>query len=149
MSLNKAILIGNVGKEPEIRRTESNTIANLTLATTEKWTDRSGNKQEKTEWHSVVVFGKGAEFVEKYISKGTQVCVEGKIRYESYDKDGEKKYVTRIYSDSIQTLGGKKEEAKEEAGRPAPAARLEQQPAPQAAPQEEGFEGNGEDDLPF
>lgn len=141
MSVNKAVLLGNIGKDPEVRRTNNNTIANLTLATSEKWTDKQGNRQEKTEWHSIVVFNKTAEFVEKFVGKGTQVYVEGKIRNESYEKDGEKKYVTRIYADIIQILSGGKKDGNNN-----------QAPSNQSAPKPVGgpeyFEPE-DDDLPF
>lgn len=105
MSINKVIILGNVGKDPEVRNANSTKVVTLTVATSEKWTDRKGEKQERTEWHSVVFFGKSAEFVEKYVRKGLTVYVEGKIRTESYEKDGSKKFVTRIYADSIQLVG--------------------------------------------
>src|SRR5512136_642762 len=97
-SVNKVILIGNLGRDPEIRYTQSGEpIANFTLATNESWTDKSGQKQERTEWHRVEVFGKTAQIVRDYLSKGRQVYIEGMIRYDEYtDKDGNKKNTTRI-----------------------------------------------------
>jgi single-strand DNA-binding protein len=97
-SLNKVTLIGNVGKDPEIRYTQSgDPIANFSLATSEKWTDKSGQKQEKTEWHRVEVFGKTAQIVRDYVTKGKPVYIEGSIRYDEYtDKDGIKRNVTKI-----------------------------------------------------
>ena len=97
-SVNKVILIGNLGKDPEMRYTQSGEpIANFSLATSENWTDKSGQKQERTEWHRVEVFGKTAQVVRDYCQKGKQVYLEGSIRYDEWtDKDGNKKYMTKI-----------------------------------------------------
>lgn len=97
-SVNKVVLIGNLGKDPEIRYTQGgDPIANFSLATSEAWTDKSGQKQERTEWHRVEVFGKTAQVVRDYCSKGKQVYIEGSIRYDEWtDKDGNKKYMTKI-----------------------------------------------------
>jgi len=97
-SLNKVILIGNLGRDPEIRYTQSGEpIANFSLATSESWNDKSGQKQERTEWHRVEVFGKTAQIVRDYLTKGRQVYLEGQIRYEEWtDKDGNKRNTTRI-----------------------------------------------------
>jgi single-strand DNA-binding protein len=97
-SLNKVILIGNLGKDPEIRYTQAGEpIANFSLATSERWTDKSGQKQEKTEWHRVEVFGKTAQIVRDYCSKGKQVYLEGSIKYDEWtDKDGNKRNMTKI-----------------------------------------------------
>ena len=98
-SVNKVILIGNVGRDPEIRYTQSgDPIANFSLATSENWTDKSGQKQEKTEWHKVVVFGKQAKVVQDYVTKGKPLYVEGAISYGDYvNKDGNKVYTTEIH----------------------------------------------------
>ncbi len=97
-SVNKVILIGNLGRDPEIRYTQSGEpIANFTLATNESWTDKSGQKQERTEWHRVEVFGKTAQIVRDYLSKGRQVYLEGSIKYDEWtDKDGNKRNTTKI-----------------------------------------------------
>ena len=97
-SLNKVILIGNLGKDPEIRYTQSGEpIANFSLATSERWTDKSGQKQERTEWHRVEVFGKTAQIVRDYCTKGKQVYIEGSIKYDEWtDKDGNKRNMTKI-----------------------------------------------------
>jgi single-strand DNA-binding protein len=97
-SVNKVILIGNLGRDPEIRYTQGGEpIANFSLATSEKWTGKDGQKQERTEWHRVEVFGKSAQVVRDYLSKGRSVYVEGQIRYEDWtDKDGNKRNSTRI-----------------------------------------------------
>ena len=97
-SVNKVILIGNLGRDPEIRYTQSGEpIANFTLATNEVWNDKSGQKQERTEWHRVEVFGKTAQVVRDYVTKGRPVYIEGSIRYDEWtDKDGNKRNTTRI-----------------------------------------------------
>lgn len=97
-SVNKVILIGNLGRDPEIRYTQSGEpIANFSLATSESWNDRNGQRQERTEWHRVEVFGKTAQVVRDYLSKGRQVYLEGMVRYEEWtDKDGNKRNTTRI-----------------------------------------------------
>jgi single-strand DNA-binding protein len=97
-SVNKVILIGNVGRDPEIRFTQAGEpIANFTLATNEVWNDKSGQKQERTEWHRVEVFGKTAQVVRDYVTKGRPIYIEGSIRYEEWtDKDGNKRNTTRI-----------------------------------------------------
>jgi single-strand DNA-binding protein len=97
-SVNKVILIGNLGRDPEIRYTQSGEpIANFSLATSENWTDKGGQKQERTEWHRVEVFGKTAQVVRDYCTKGKPVYIEGSIRYEEWtDKDGNKRNTTKI-----------------------------------------------------
>jgi single-strand DNA-binding protein len=97
-SVNKVILIGNLGRDPEIRYTQQGEpIANFSLATSENWTDKSGQRQERTEWHRVEVFGKTAQVVRDYLSKGRPVYIEGSIRYDEYtDKEGNKKNSTKI-----------------------------------------------------
>lgn len=102
-SLNKVQLIGNLGRDPEIRYTNDNrAIANLTIATTESWNDKKGGRQDKTEWHRVVVFGKLAEVIEKYVKKGDKVYFEGKLQTRQWtDKDGQERYTTEIVVDSF------------------------------------------------
>ncbi|MBE9467418.1 MAG: single-stranded DNA-binding protein [Bacteroidetes bacterium] len=110
MAVNKVILLGNVGKDPEVRHLESGaTVANFTLATSEKYTNKNGEKVETTEWHNIVVWRKLAEIVEKYVKKGNQIYLEGKITTRSYEKDNETKYFTEIVANSLQMLGSKKE----------------------------------------
>jgi single-strand DNA-binding protein len=114
-SVNRVILIGNLGRDPEIRYTQGGEpIANFSLATNEAWTDRSGQKQERTEWHRVEVFGKAAQVVRDYLSKGRQVYVEGSIRYDEWtDKDGNKRNTTKIHiggpNSRLVLLGGRGE----------------------------------------
>lgn len=107
--INKVILLGNVGKDPEVRHLEGGgVVANFTLATSEKFRDKSGLMQERTEWHNIVCWGPSADRAEKYVRKGTQLYIEGKIRTRNYDaKDGSKRYVTEIYVDVMQLLGKK------------------------------------------
>jgi single stranded DNA-binding protein (ssb) len=106
MSFNKVILIGNVGKDPEVRHLESGTtVASFTLATTEKYKDKNGVLQDQTEWHNIVCWRNLAELSEKYITKGSQIFVEGKIRTRSWtDQAGVKKYTTEIVADNIRLL---------------------------------------------
>ena len=108
-SVNKVTLIGNVGKDPEIRYTQSGEpIANFSLATSESWTDKSGQKQEKTEWHRVVLFGRQAEIAGEYLKKGRSVYIEGRLQTRKYtDKDGVEKYSTEIVGDRMQLLGSR------------------------------------------
>lgn len=110
MSLNKVMLIGNLGRDPEVRHLESGTVnATFTLATSERYRDRTtGETKEQTEWHNIVCWRQLAEFSENYLKKGTQVFVEGKLRSRSYtDQNGNVRYVTEIVADSIQLLGRK------------------------------------------
>ena len=108
MSVNKVFLVGNLGRDPELRFTQGGrAVAKFPLATTEAWTDAGGSRQERTEWHNVVVWGKQAETCGQYLAKGRQVFVEGSIRSRSYDdRDGNKRYVTEIIGQRIQFLGG-------------------------------------------
>ncbi len=97
-SLNKVMLIGNLGRDPEVRSTQSgDKVANLSIATSERWSDRDGNRQEKTEWHRVVIFGKVAEVAERYLKKGSKVLIEGKLQTRKWtDQTGAEKYTTEI-----------------------------------------------------
>lgn len=123
MSLNKVMLIGNVGRDPEIRYTGAdksdsrNKVASFTLATSERYRDRNGEQRENTEWHNIVVWGVQATTVENYVKKGTQLYVEGKIRSRSYDdKTGVKRYITEIVVDNLQLLGRRGDNADAAAG---------------------------------
>ncbi|MCU0933637.1 MAG: single-stranded DNA-binding protein [Thiobacillaceae bacterium] len=108
-SVNKVILIGNLGRDPEIRYMPSgDAVANLRIATTDKFKDRGGEQQEVTEWHSVAFFGKQAEICGQYLKKGSQVYVEGSLRTRKWqDKDGNDRYTTEIRGDRMQMLGGR------------------------------------------
>jgi single-strand DNA-binding protein len=108
-SVNKVIIIGNLGKDPEMRYMPSgDAIANLRIATTDKFKDRNGEMQEATEWHSVAFFGKTAEICGQYLKKGSQLYVEGSLRTRKWqDKDGNDRYTTEIRGDRMQMLGGR------------------------------------------
>ena len=108
--INKAILIGNLGRDPEIRYTQSGlAVANFSIATSEKWKDKnSGEWQERTEWHRIVAFGKLGEICGEYLSKGRQVYIEGRIQTREWeDKDGNKRYTTEIVANEMKMLGPK------------------------------------------
>ncbi len=140
MSVNKVILVGNVGKDPEIRYLEKEVaVANFTLATTERAITLQNGTQipERTEWHNIVAWRGLATIAEKYIKKGSQIYVEGKIQTRSYEKDGIKRYVTDIYAENIMLLGKKPETG-------------ETHPTSVAAPQTDmQVPPPAEDDLPF
>ena len=108
MSVNKVILVGRLGQNPEVRYTPSGAaVANFSVATNESWTDKSGQKQERTEWHKVVVWGKLAELCSQYLAKGRQVYLEGRLQTRQWqDKDGQTKYTTEIQAQTVQFLGG-------------------------------------------
>ena len=148
MSVNKVILIGNVGKDPEVRYLDKNVaVANFPLATTEKgYTMANGTVvPDRTEWHNIVVWRGLAEFTEKYVKKGSQLFIEGKIKTRSYDdKAGNKRYITEIYGDTLQLLG-KRESTGDATNHSAQAA---QEPAVAAEPFDVPAP-EGADDLPF
>ncbi|MDQ8158189.1 MAG: single-stranded DNA-binding protein [Gemmatimonadota bacterium] len=163
-SLNKAILIGNVGGDPEIRTVGSGTrVAQFSLATSRNWTDQSGAKQEKTEWHRCVVWnsarGSGlADVVEKYVKKGEKIYVEGEIEYRQWqDKDGQTRYTTEIKVKELMLLGGRPGGGGEDMDGPprraTSSARPKSAAAPTAGKEEFGdFPGaleDEDDDLPF
>ena len=117
MSLNKVMLIGNVGRDPEIRYLEGNSqgggtkVATFTLATTERYRDRNGELRENTEWHNIVAWRQTADVVERFVKKGTQLYIEGRLRTRSYtDQQGIKKYTTEINADNLQLLGRRQDE---------------------------------------
>jgi single-strand DNA-binding protein len=151
MSVNKVILVGNLGKDPELRYTPSGAaVATFSLATSERYKDKSGEQQEKTEWHNIVAWRQLAEICGKYLHKGKQVYIEGRIQTRSYDdRDGNKKYITEIVADQMQMLG----RVGEENGgysRPAGESRPSR-PAAQSQTREEYAEPpfNPDDDIPF
>jgi len=138
-SVNKAILIGNLGADPELRYTPSGSaVANFNIATTEKWRDKDGQMQEKTEWHRIILWARQAEVAKEYLRKGSSVYIEGRIQNRSYeDKEGVKRYVTEIVGQRMQLLGGR--------GGGAPS-----EPGSSEAPPEPPNNLDGEDDdLPF
>jgi single-strand DNA-binding protein len=106
-SVNKVILVGNLGADPELKYTPSSRpLCNLRIATTDVFKDKSGQRQEKTEWHRVTVWGDQAENCNKYLSKGRSVYIEGRLQTRSYDKDGQKHYATDVVADRVVFLGG-------------------------------------------
>ncbi len=149
MSVNKAIIIGRLGKDPETRyMTNGEAVTNVSLATSETWKDKSGEKQEKTEWHNLVFYRRLAEVAGEYLRKGSQVYVEGKIQTRKWqDKEtGKDRYTTEIIVNEMQMLGskqgGEQHESSEPAARPAPAAKP-------AAPASGGAFDHFDDDIPF
>ena len=110
-SVNKVILLGNLGRDPETRYTTGgDAVTNLRIATSEQWKDKAGEKQERTEWHSVVLFGRQAEVAGEYLKKGRSVYIEGRLQTRKYtDKEGVEKYPTEIVADRMQLIGGARE----------------------------------------
>ncbi len=145
--VNKVILVGNLGRDPEIRYTPSGSaVASVTIATSEQWKDKqTGEKQERTEWHNVTFFGRLAEIVGEYLKKGSQVYVEGSLRTEKWqDKNGNDRYTTKVIASEMQMLGsrsGGTASYNQDAG--ASPSRPASQPAPATA--DTGFD----DDIPF
>ena len=119
MSVNKAILVGRLGADPEIRFTGTGrAVCNFRIATDSVWKDRDGNRQKNTEWHQIVVWGQQAETCSKYLSKGREVFIEGEIRTRSWEKDGVKRYTTEIVAQQVRFLGGAGDRAPRDAGSP-------------------------------
>lgn len=140
MSLNKILLIGNAGRTPDIRAVGDTKVASFTLATTERYRGKDGNVREETEWHNIAVWGKLADVVEKYVDKGTQLYVEGRIKTEKYtDAQGVEKYAVKVIASSLQLLGKKE-------GGSAPAA---QQTTQRTTPIVDGVVEPDDSDLPF
>lgn len=147
-SVNKVILVGNLGADPELKHTPSNrAVCNLRIATTETWKDKGGAKQEKTEWHRVTVWGDMADNCAKYLSKGRSVYIEGRLETRSYDKDGQKHYATDIVASNVVFLGGGGERSEGEGRRSGggggvyDASRNVEQPPSGGPP--------ADDDIPF
>lgn len=145
MSINKVILVGNVGKDPEIRHLDSGVaVATFPLATSETYVAKNGEKVTSTEWHNIVLWRGLAEVAEKYVRKGRQLYIEGRIRTRSYDdKDGQKKYITEIYGDVLKLLGTR------EGTQGVPAEASQKPEFRQPVIEEPDIQGEGEDDLPF
>jgi single-strand DNA-binding protein len=139
MSVNKAILIGRLGKDPDLRYTPGGrAVASFSLATSERWTGADGQRNESTTWHNIVAWGKQAEVIKEYLSKGREVYIEGRISNRSYDdKDGNRRYISEVVVQNFQFIGSRGE------AQAAPSAE-EAPPAP--APDDLG---GGDDDLPF
>ena len=142
--INKAILIGHLGADPEVRYTQSGQcVCNFNIATSERWKDKEGNQQDRTEWHRIVVWGKLGELCKEYLSKGRQAFIEGRIQTRQWeDKEGNKRYTTEIVAQNVQFLGGPGQSA---------ASQGISQGAPQAPPAETPLPDTlaGDDDIPF
>ena len=159
MSVNKVILVGNLGKDPELRYTPSGAaVATFSLATSERYKDRNGETQEKTEWHNIVAWRQLAEICGKYLHKGKQIYIEGRIQTRSYDdRDGNKRYITEIVADQMQMLGRAGDEGGGNVGggrgeREPRRPRAEESAGRPAAPAYEDFPDppfNPDDDIPF
>ncbi len=169
-SVNKAIVLGNLGKDPEVRYTQSGqAVANFTLATNEQWTDKQGQRQDRTEWHRIVAWGKTAELCGEYLSKGRQVYIEGRLQTREWtDKENKKNYTTEIVADRVvflsdpsragqgQRRGGGSAPGPDDFGAPPPGMD-----EPSSGPRSGGVGGGGggggggpgggpgEDDIPF
>lgn len=148
MSVNKVILIGNVGKDPEIRHLDSGVaVANFSLATSESYTAKNGDRVSSTEWHNIVLWRGLADVAEKYVKKGMQLYIEGKIKTRNYDdKDGNKRYITEIYGDSMRMLT-----TKESNGTGSSSNTGDSSGSAPSSYQEPDIDESGgdEDDLPF
>ena len=144
-SVNKVILIGNLGRDPETRNMQDgNPVLNMSIATSESWRDRnSGERRERTEWHRVVFFGRLAEIVAEYLRKGSQVYIEGKLRTRKWqDREGNDRWSTEVVANEMQMLGGRPG-SNAPAQAPAPAAAQVGADVPQPPP------GEFDDDIPF
>ena len=143
-SVNKAILIGNLGKDPELRYTPSGqAVASFPLATTERYKDKDGNWQERTDWHNIVVWGRQGETAKEYLRKGRSAYIEGRIQTRSYDdRDGNKKWITEIVASRVQFLGGRGEGGRGSEGSADEAGS-------ETAPVSEPLVNDEDDDLPF
>jgi single-strand DNA-binding protein len=154
-SVNKVILIGNLGKDPEIRYTQAGEpIANFSLATSEQWTDKSGQKQEKTQWHRVEVFGKTAQVCRDYLTKGKSVYIEGQIIYDEWtDKDGNKRNTTKIrvsgFTGRLVMLGSRGDRGGEGASFGGGGRGGAERASEPSAPAEEKPFDPSDDDVPF
>lgn len=152
-SLNKVLLIGNLGKDPELRKTGSGTaVCNFSIATTERWkNNETNNWDEKTEWHNVVVWGKQGENCHQYLSKGRPVYIEGRLQTRSWDdKEGKKRYTTEVVATSVKFLGGRQDAsfAGPSAGGEAVAGNAARKLAP-AAQTDSPPEFDADEDMPF
>lgn len=155
--VNKVILVGTCGQDPEVRYLPNgNAVTNLSLATSEQWTDKqSGQKVEKTEWHRVSLFGKVAEIAGEYLKKGSQVYIEGKLQTREWEKDGIKRYTTEILVDmqgTMQLLGGRPLDGGQQqqaARQPAPRQQQQQRQQPPQPNQQAAPPDSFDDDIPF
>lgn len=155
--VNKVILIGNLGADPEVRFTPSGqAVANFRIATSESWTDKNNQKQERVEWHRIVVWGKLGELCGQYLAKGRQCYVEGRLQTREWtDKEGKKNYTTEVVANSVTFLGGNRDSAGGGENRPRPAAPNGRPSGgddfgPPPPSMDDGMnQGGGEDDIPF
>ncbi|WP_333627843.1 single-stranded DNA-binding protein [Stenotrophomonas cyclobalanopsidis] len=147
--INKVILVGNLGNDPDVKYTQGGmAITRISLATTSYRKDKDGNQQERTEWHRVVLFGKLGEIAGEYLRKGSNVYIEGSLRYDKYTgQDGVEKYSTDIVADEMQMLGGKQEG--QSGGTSSRRGAQEQRERPQRAPQQAPQSEFADDDIPF
>ncbi|MGB7814816.1 MAG: single-stranded DNA-binding protein [Methylotenera sp.] len=164
-SVNKVILVGNLGRDPEVRyMPNGEAVCNFSIATTENWKDKSGVKQEKTEWHNIVIYRKLAEIAGEYLKKGRPVYVEGRLQTRKWEKDGVTRYTTEIIADNMQMLGSKdggssnasydggmdQGSAPEDMNQAPARQSSSQQTSPQQAPAKSGGNFDDfEDDIPF
>lgn len=149
--INKVVLIGNVGKDPELRHLDNErSVARFSLATSETYKSKTGEKITNTEWHNIVVWRALAEFAGKYIKKGSQIYVEGKIRYRTWDdKEGNKRYTTEIDAETIQLLGRKPDENSQQPAVSAPVDAITTSETNGGFDYSQGQSSNASDDLPF
>lgn len=147
-SINKVIIIGNLGRDPEVRYTPSGSaICNVSIATTRNWKDKAGERQEETEWHRVTFFDKLAEIAGEYLKKGRTVYIEGRLKTRKWtDKDGVEKYTTEILADQMQMIGGR--ESSDEPAQPAPRPPQRSAPPRPAPKSNTGFDDMA-DDVPW
>lgn len=149
MSVNKVILVGNVGRDPEVRYLDKDVaVANFPLATSESYTAKNGEKVTTTEWHNIVIWRGLAKVVEQYVKKGDRLYIEGRIRTRSWeDKEGNKRYTTEIYGDNMEMLGGSRNQ--QGGGGGSTPTHQAPQNENQNQVNEPDFDPNEEDDLPF
>lgn len=150
--VNRVHIVGNLGNDPDTRFLDNGTaVTKLSVATTETWKDKSGEKQEETSWHRVVIWGKLAEIAGEYLRKGSQVYIEGKLKYGSYEKDGVTHYTTDIVASEMRMLGGKPEGGERSGGSSGSrgGAPQRQRQAPQQQQQQQRDDDFVEDDIPF
>jgi len=150
-SVNKVILVGNTGRDPETRYMPSgDAVTNISIATSDRYKDRqSGEVKEATEWHRVAFFGKLAEIADKYLKKGTQVYIEGRLRTRKWtDQNGQEKYATEIIADSMQMLGGKPVNTNGDGGESYSRHKQQDKPTSSVKPSN-GDLGSMDDDIPF
>ena len=151
MSVNKVILVGNVGKDPEVRHLDSGVaVANFPLATSESFTAKNGERVTTTEWHNIVLWRGLAEVAEKYVTKGRQLYIEGRIRTRNYDdKEGNKRYITEIYGDVMQMLGNRSDNQQDGSHSEQVQKTQTAQNSSPTVNEPELDDDGGDDDLPF